>query len=87
MTTEQFHWTAPGGEEIVVPHMGKLKTGLLRQVRALEGVDGTFTILEKIADEDTLRKIDDLDIDQFDQFSKAWQEASTSLGESGVSST
>lgn len=87
MTTEHFHWTSPSGVEITLPHMARLKAGLLRRVRRLDPVDASFTMLEEVADEANMAKIDDLQIEDLNALATAWQEASANLGESGPSST
>jgi hypothetical protein len=47
-----------------------------------------FTLLEEICTEEDLVHIDDLDRDQFNDFSTAWRDASgVGLGESSGSST
>lgn len=85
--TEKFHWTSPGGVEITLPHMARLKAGVLRRVRKLDPIDAMFTIIEEIADDETLAKVDDLEAPELNELAQAWQEASASLGESGPSST
>ncbi len=87
MSTEKFHWTSPAGVEITLPHMAKLKAGLLRKVRRMDPVDASFTMLEEVADDATMAKIDDLDVGDLNDLASAWQEASANLGESGGSST
>lgn len=84
---EKFHWTAPGGDEIVLPHMNKIKGGLLRKHRKLEPVDFMFTILEDIADDETLAKVDDLENDDLNKLFADWQQAGADLGKSSGSST
>jgi hypothetical protein len=83
---EKFHWTAPSGDVITLPYLDKLKAGLLRRVRKLDGADAMFTILEEISDEETLAKIDDLENADLNKLAEAWQEAE-SMGESSGSST
>ena len=86
MTTEQFHWTAPSGAEIVLPYMDKIKTGVIRKARKLDDTDAMFTIIESVADEATLAAIDDLDTSELNDLAEAWQKGSP-LGESSGSST
>lgn len=81
---EQFHWTSPAGVEIVLPRIGKLKASLLRKHRTRQGDDYIFSILEDLGDEDLLAKIDDLDVDEMNDFSEKW---SATVGESSRSST
>lgn len=87
MSTEQFHWTTPNGETITLPHMGKIKAGVLRKIRNAEPVDAMFTLLESVADDATLAKVDDLDSADLNALFEAWQEATASTGESGGSSS
>lgn len=87
MTNEKFHWTAPSGAEIVLPHMNKIKGGLLRKYRKLDPVDFMFSVLEDIADEETLAQVDDLENDDMNAMFEAWQKAGADLGKSSGSST
>lgn len=82
MTTEQFHHRLEDGREIVLPHMRSIKAGLIRKVRRFDEADQMFTILEAVADDDTLAIIDDLARDQLEELMKEWEKASVSLGES-----
>lgn len=86
MTTEKFHWKTPSGGEIVVPHVSKIKGGLLRKYRKLDEMDMVFSIIEDVADADTLALIDDLDQGELEKFISDWQ-AGVSVGESSRSST
>ena len=82
--TEQFHYPTPAGD-IVVPHVTKIKSGLLRKYRKLDEMDMVFSIIEELVDADTLAKIDDLDQSQLEDFVTKWQ-AGSSVGESSRSS-
>lgn len=83
---EKFHYTFKD-EKITVPHLKNMPTGLLRKVRKLDNVDGAFTILEELVDEDTLQVIDRMPIEEFQRFQSEWEKASgTQLGESSASS-
>lgn len=87
MTTEKFHWATPSGDELVLPHMGKIKAGVLRKIRNADSVDAMFTLLESVADEATLAKVDDLDADDLNRLFEDWQKAGGAAGESGGSSS
>ena len=80
MTMEKFHWTSPSGVEIVLPHMGKIKAGIIRRHRKEEPVDFIFSVLEETADEAMLEKVDDLDQTDLNTLVEKWQ-AGASLGE------
>ena len=82
--TEQFHWTSPNGIEIVIPRIGKLKASVLRRHRTKQGDDYIFSILEDIADDGLMAKIDELDVDEMNDFSEKW---TATAGESTRSST
>lgn len=84
---EKFHWTAPSGVEIVLPHMNKIKGGLLRKYRKQDPVDFMFSILEAVADEDALAQVDDLGMADMNAMFEAWQQAGADLGKSSGSST
>ncbi len=79
---EKFHWTAPNGAEIVLPHMNKIKGGLLRRFRKLDPVDFMFSILEEVSDQDTLDKVDELEMSDMNTLFEKWQEAGADLGKS-----
>lgn len=87
MSTEQFHWTAPNGDEIVLPHISKIKGGLLRKYRKLNEADMMFSIVEDIASEETVAQIDDLEMGDMNKLFEAWQKASVAVGKSSGSST
>lgn len=86
MAFEKFHWTSPTGVEIVLPHLSKIKGGLLRKYRKLDEMDMVFSIIEDVVDDETLVKLDDLDQEELQNFMKDWQ-AGASVGESSGSST
>lgn len=87
MTMERFHWTSPSGVEIVLPHMNKIKAGIIRRHRRSESVDFIFSVLEDVADDEMLSRADDLDAGEINDLFEAWQEAAASVGESSGSST
>ena len=86
MSNDLFTWTSPAGVEIALPPMNRIKSGVIRKNRKLDPVDAAFTIIESIADEDTLAKIDDLDTEALNDLMEKWQ-AGVSVGESEGSST
>lgn len=86
MATEKFHWTSPAGVEIVLPHMNKIKAGIVRRHRKSEPVDFIFSVLEEVADKDMLEKADELDTSEINDLFEAWQKAGASVGESAGSS-
>lgn len=86
MKNEMFTWTSPGGVEIAIPPMKRIKAGVIRKHRKLEPIDAAFSILETIADEETLAKIDELDSDELNDMMKEWQ-AEVGVGESSGSSS
>ena len=87
MATEKFHWTSPSGVEIVLPHMNKIKAGIVRRHRKSEPVDFIFSVLEEVADEDMLAAADELEADEINDLFEKWQEAAASVGDSAGSST
>lgn len=87
MATEKFHWTSPEGVEIVLPHMNKIKAGIVRRHRKADPVDFIFSVLEEVADEDMLAKADELGTEEINDLFEAWQKAGASVGESVSSST
>lgn len=83
---EKFRWTSPAGVEIVLPHMKSIKSGIIRRHRKEEGVDFIFSVLEELADADTLAKVDELDTGELNTLVEKWQ-AEVTPGESAGSST
>ena len=83
-----FHFEH-NGRSYTLPRFGKWKAGLTRRIRKLGEVDAMFTILEEVADEETLAAIDDMDETQLAQLIESWVEhaGGVTLGESGSSST
>lgn len=76
------------GRTYTLPKFGSWSAGLVRRVRKLSDVDATFTILEEVADEETLAAIDSMSTDRFNELQQDWAEhAGVSLGESDSSST
>ena len=87
MSMEKFHWTSPSGVEIVLPHMNKIKAGVIRRHRKSDPVDFIFSVLEEVSDDEMLARADDLDASEINTLFEAWQEAAASVGESVSSST
>jgi hypothetical protein len=71
----------------VLPHIDKIKGGMIRKYRKLPEVDMMFSILEDICDDETLAKIDDLEQGDLNDLFLAWQKAGANVGESSRSST
>lgn len=86
MATERFHWTSPAGVEIVLPHMNKIKAGIIRRHRKEEPVDFIFSVLEEVGDEAAIAKVDELEASALNDLFEKWQAAGASLGESSGSS-
>lgn len=84
---EQFHWTSPSGVEITLPHMSKMPAGVIRKHRKSDPVDFVFSVLEDVADEAMIAKVDTLSLPEVNALFEAWQEAAASVGESAGSST
>ncbi len=80
-----FTWTSPAGVEIALPFMAEVKAGVLRRNRTKEPLDAAFSILEDVADEATLKQVDDLSTDEINDLFEAWLGATP--GESEPSST
>jgi hypothetical protein len=83
---EKFHFTSQAGVEIVVTRMDQIPSGLVRKNRKLEPMDLLYTLLEEVADEATLKKVDALPMKEQNDFFIGWQEE-IAPGESGGSST
>lgn len=83
---EQFHWTSPSGVEIVLPHINKIKAGILRRHRKSDPVDFIFSVLEDVSDDEMIGRVDELDMGDIDDLFSEWQRAGASVGESSRSS-
>ncbi|MFC4124937.1 hypothetical protein [Nocardia rhizosphaerae] len=69
--------------EITLPSLSYLKPGLMRKIRGRSELDQFFMLLEMHLNEEQLAAIDDLDPDEFAEFTDSWREHSgVSLGES-----
>lgn len=86
MSMEKFHWTSPSGVEIVLPHMNKIKAGILRRHRKSDPVDFIFSVLEDVSDEEMIGRVDELDMGDIDDLFSEWQRAGVPVGESSRSS-
>lgn len=73
MAFEKFHFTADDGAEIVLPSMNSLKGGLLRKYRKLDSLDFLYSIIEEVADEDEIAKLDNLERDELNRCFEKWQ--------------
>jgi len=70
------------GEAYSLPKFGSWSAGLVRRVRKLSDVDASFTILEEVADPETLAVIDSMPLERFNELQQEWAEhAGVSLGE------
>lgn len=77
-----FTYTLEDGSTISLPAFNTVKPGVIRKIRKLSDVDQFFTVLETLADEDTIAKIDDMDHDTFEDFQKEWfRHAGVDVGE------
>lgn len=61
------------GKEFSLPPGSTLNVGFARKIRHLSEGDQIFTILEELADEETMAAIDDMHSAEFAQFQKDWQ--------------
>lgn len=92
MNTPQDHQSAtythtfPSGESVTLPRFESVMTfGRARRLRKLDEADQLFTLVEDIADEDTLAVLDKMDTAQTEAFFTGWQEHSgVNLGESSA---
>lgn len=76
------------GRSFTLPLLSQIKTnaGFKRRVRKMDEMNQFFEVVELVADEDALAVIDEMDDEQLEAFSKAWEEASEiSVGESSAS--
>ena len=85
-----FTFTAEDGTVIELPL--KFKTKILRQASKLPELEFMFCILDNVADETNIDRIDELDVAEmrkmFTDWQLAWQaKAEASMGESSRSSS
>ena len=83
---EKFHWTTPGGAEIVLPHMRNIPAGIVRKTRNTDEINVLFTVIEQECDEATLAVVDALPMGELEKLVEAWV-AEVGPGESSSSST
>ena len=83
-----FVWER-NGHRVVLPPAAKIKAGVIRRASKLDGdVQQIFSVMEEIADPDSLAVMDDLTLDELGELFLAWQNhGGTSVGESQGSST
>jgi len=82
LSTEDVFTFEHDGRTYTLPKFGSWSAGLMRRIRKLSDVDATFTILEEVADAETLAAIDSMSLDEFNELQQAWAEhAGVSLGE------
>ena len=67
-----FKFTHDGKQYQLLPS-SVLDVGFARRMRKLTGEDQLFTVLEALADEETLAAIDDMHHEEFLQFQWDWQ--------------
>lgn len=61
------------GETYTLPPSSAIKAGMLRRLRKLDYLDIAFSILEELADKDTLAALDDMDLATFNETLDEWQ--------------
>lgn len=83
-----FTWTNPEDDTIVItlPDMRDVPGGVLRSTRRLDGVDAMFTILESVASQENLDRIDALPARLLNTLFADWS-GGAGAGESAGSST
>lgn len=87
MAAELFTYKAESGDTIKIKKFKHLPVGLIRKIRTKSNVDQMFTVIEAVANDATLAIIDEMDTDEFNAFTTAWQKDSgISVGESTASS-
>lgn len=80
--TEPFVFTGLDGEEYELPNVNTLTGEQARRFR-----QGDDSVLEEIADEDTLDAIDDMPVGVQGELSKAWVEHGNRAGKAGSRSS
>mgnify|MGYP006871057086 CR=1 FL=1 len=68
-----FTWTSLGGVDVTLPDLADLPAGVYRRHRNEDPAGFVFSVLEEMADEDTLAKVDDLPMTQVNDLFLAWQ--------------
>lgn len=88
MALEKFHYKTEAGDEIVLPKFKTVPAGVIRRARKESPAEQVFTVLETLADEATLARVDELEAGEFNRFIEAWQQDSkVTMGESSASSS
>lgn len=81
--TDLFEYTTESGQDISLPRFDSVKPGVIRKIRKLSDVDQFFTVLETLADAETLAVIDDMEQGEFQALQEAWfKHSGVELGES-----
>lgn len=68
------------GNEYQLAPSSTLDVGFARRIRHLPEADQIFTVLEQLADEETLAAIDTMNHDEFLQFQWRWQRHNADQG-------
>lgn len=63
------------GDTYSIPSFGAFNAGDIRAVRKLDEVDQMFTLVELVADKETLAAIDAMSIPRLTDFFSDWQDA------------
>lgn len=80
-------WVSKSGATLRLPPIGSVPAGVWREVRRMNDMDATFTMLEHILDEEALAVLDALSLAEVNDFFGQWRAtAGASLGESESSS-
>lgn len=83
---EPFKWTAPDGTEIEVPSAAMIPFGVIRKAARVGGGMEEIYVLEQVAGEDAMEKIDALPSVDVMRFLIEWQQAAgVNLGEYAAS--
>jgi hypothetical protein len=81
-------WVSKSGATLTLPPIGSVPTGVWREVRRMDDMDATLTMLEHVLDADGLATLDKLPLTEVNDLFAQWQAAAgASPGESSSSST
>lgn len=82
MAFEKYMFTVDG-TDYFIPHAAQIPSGMLRKVRKLPQIDGTFTILEELLGENSpeLAALDSLPLGELNKTLNDWM-GGASMGES-----
>lgn len=69
-----FVYETEAGETITLPSINSLTGGMIRKHRRRDEVDFMFSLIEEIADEENLEKVDALSFREMNRLFTAWQE-------------